>query len=132
MRGPGTPTLDQLAVLTAVADEGGLAAAARRQKRATSAISYAIDTLEAQLGLKLFDRVTTRRPRLTPEGAAVLADARALLARMDELKARVRDLSEGLEAEVARMIRELRLNPNQEKEDRIGLEISLLPEEERR
>ena len=36
-----------------------------------------------------------------------------------------------LEAEVARMIRELRLNPNQEKEDRIGLEISLLPEEER-
>ena len=29
------------------------------------------------------------------------------------------------------MIRELRLNPNQEKEDRIGLEISLLPEEER-
>ena len=36
-----------------------------------------------------------------------------------------------LEAEVARMIDELRLNPNQEKEDRIGLEISLLPEEER-
>lgn len=36
-----------------------------------------------------------------------------------------------LEAEVARMIRELRLNPNQEKEDRIGLEISILPEEER-
>ena len=101
MPAPGTPTLDQLTVLTAVADEGGLAAAARRLKRATSAVSYAIDTLEAQLGLKLFDRVTTRRPRLTPEGAAVLADARALLARMDELKARVRDLSEGLEAEVA-------------------------------
>jgi hypothetical protein len=36
-----------------------------------------------------------------------------------------------LEAEVARMVAELRLNPNQEKEDRIGLEISLLPEEER-
>ncbi len=29
------------------------------------------------------------------------------------------------------MVAELRLNPNQEKEDRIGLEISLLPEEER-
>jgi hypothetical protein len=36
-----------------------------------------------------------------------------------------------LEAEVARMVAELRLNPNQEKEDRIGLEISLLPVEER-
>ena len=101
MHGPGTPTFDQLTVLTVVADEGGLAAAARRLKRATSAVSYAIDTLEAQLGLKLFDRVTTRRPRLTPEGEAVLADARALLARMDDLKARVRGLNEGLEAEVA-------------------------------
>jgi hypothetical protein len=36
-----------------------------------------------------------------------------------------------LEAEVARMVAELRLNPNQEKEDRAGLEVSLLPEEER-
>lgn len=35
-----------------------------------------------------------------------------------------------LEAEVARMVAELRSNPNQEKEDRIGLEISLLPAEE--
>jgi hypothetical protein len=36
-----------------------------------------------------------------------------------------------LEAEVARMVAELRLNPNQEKEDRIGVEVSLLPAEER-
>ena len=35
-----------------------------------------------------------------------------------------------LEAEVARMVAELRTLPSQEKEDRIGLEISLLPEEE--
>ncbi|MBN9621500.1 MAG: hypothetical protein J0H06_00870 [Actinobacteria bacterium] len=36
-----------------------------------------------------------------------------------------------LEAEVARMIAEVRWHPNQEKEDRVGLEISLLPDEER-
>jgi hypothetical protein len=36
-----------------------------------------------------------------------------------------------LEAEVARMVADLRFRPSQEKEDRIGLEISLLPEEER-
>ena len=35
-----------------------------------------------------------------------------------------------LEGEVARMVAELRVLPSQEKEDRIGLEISLLPEEE--
>jgi len=101
MRGPGTPTIDQMQVLIAVADEGGLAAAARRLRRATSAVSYAIDNLEAQLGLKLFERVTTRRPRLTRGGQAVLADARAVLEQLDGLKARVRGLSEGLEAEVA-------------------------------
>lgn len=36
-----------------------------------------------------------------------------------------------LEAEVARMVADLRFRPSQEKEDRIGLEIALLPEEER-
>jgi hypothetical protein len=36
-----------------------------------------------------------------------------------------------VEAEVARMVAEVRNLPSQEKEDRIGLEISLLPEEER-
>lgn len=101
MRGPGNPSLDQLAVLVAVADAGGLAAAARRLGRATSAVSYAIDTLEAQLGLKLFDRVTTRRPRLTKGGEAVVMDARLVLAGLDGLKARVQGLSEGLEAELA-------------------------------
>jgi hypothetical protein len=41
------------------------------------------------------------------------------------------DDEQRLEAEVARMVAELRLNPNQEKEDRIGHEVSLLPEEDR-
>jgi hypothetical protein len=36
-----------------------------------------------------------------------------------------------VEAEVGRMVAELRALPSQEKEDRIGLEISLLSEEER-
>jgi hypothetical protein len=36
-----------------------------------------------------------------------------------------------VEAEVGRMVEELRAGPTQEKEDKIGLEIALLPEEER-
>ncbi len=36
-----------------------------------------------------------------------------------------------LEAEVARMVADLRARPSPEKEDRIGLEIAVLPEEER-
>ncbi|HTR74448.1 MAG TPA: hypothetical protein VMH33_04215 [Solirubrobacterales bacterium] len=36
-----------------------------------------------------------------------------------------------VEAEVAEMVAELRTRPTQEKEDKIGLAIALLPEEER-
>jgi NAD(P)-dependent dehydrogenase (short-subunit alcohol dehydrogenase family) len=46
MRGPATPSIDQLLVLLAVAEAGSFTAAAKRLGRATSAISYAIDTLD--------------------------------------------------------------------------------------
>lgn len=36
-----------------------------------------------------------------------------------------------VEGEVGRMVADLRFRPTQEKEDRIGLEIAVLPEEER-
>ena len=36
-----------------------------------------------------------------------------------------------VEAEMRRLTAELRFRPNQEKEDRIGVEIGLMPEEER-
>ena len=53
MQAPGTPSVDQLLVLLTVVEEGSFTSAARRLRRATSAVSYAIDTLEAQLGLPL-------------------------------------------------------------------------------
>ena len=74
----GTPTLDQLKVFLAVVDEGSFAAAARRLSRATSVVSYTIASLEGQLGISLFDRESTRKPRLTDAGRAVLADARTI------------------------------------------------------
>lgn len=101
MPSPGTPSFAQLQVLLAVADAGSFAAAARRLNRATSAITYAIDTLEAQLGLPLFDRVATRKPALTQVGRAVLAEARAVSHGVDMLRAKVKGLLEGLEAEVS-------------------------------
>ena len=74
MMNPGTPSLDQLRVFLAVVEEGSLAGAGRRLNRATSVISYAIANLEAQLGLPIFDRETTKKPKLTRAGEAVLAD----------------------------------------------------------
>jgi DNA-binding transcriptional LysR family regulator len=101
MHPPATPTLDQLTVLVAIADHGSLAAAGRALGRATSAIAYQLDGLEAQLGLALLTRDATRRPRLNEAGAAVLAHARETLAGVDRLKANVAALAAGQEAELA-------------------------------
>lgn len=104
MRGPGVPSIDQLLVLLAVAEEGSFTAAARRLGRATSAISYAIDTLEQQLGLSLFDRGTTRKPRLTREGEAVVSEAKAVAFSVETLRARVRGFLDDLEPEVSLVV----------------------------
>lgn len=100
MSDPGTPTFDQLKIFLTVVETGSFAAAGRRLNRATSVISYGIANLEAQLGLTLFERHGTRKPRLTAAGQAVLAEARAISQGIDGLRAKVKGLSEGLEAQV--------------------------------
>lgn len=100
MSNPGTPTLDQLSIFLAIVDTGSFAGAARRMNRAVSVISYGIANLEAQLGLTLFEREGTRKPRLTDAGRAVLAEARGVAQGIDGLRAKVKGLLEGLEAEV--------------------------------
>jgi DNA-binding transcriptional LysR family regulator len=104
MRGPGLPSIDQLLVLLAVEEEGSFTAAARRLGRATSAVSYAIDTLEQQLGLPLFDRGTTRKPRLTREGEAVVSEAKAVAFSVETLRARVHGFLDDLEPEVSLVV----------------------------
>jgi DNA-binding transcriptional LysR family regulator len=96
---PGTPTLDQLKVFQIVVGAGSFAAAARRLNRATSVVSYTIANLESQLGVPLFDR-SAKSPKLTAAGLTVLADARAVSNSIDELRAKVKGLLQGLEAEL--------------------------------
>ncbi len=97
---PGVPTFDQLKIFLAVVESGGFAGAGRKLNRATSVISYGISNLEAQLGIALFDREATRRPRLTEAGFAVLAEARTVAQGVDGLRAKVKGMLDGLEAEV--------------------------------
>ncbi|MCX8253181.1 LysR family transcriptional regulator [Beijerinckiaceae bacterium RH AL1] len=104
MSEPLTPTIDQLRVFLAVVETGSLAAAGRKLNRATSAVSYAIDNLEATLGVAVFDRATTRKPQLSEAGRAVLAEARALSRGFDALRAKVKGLVDGLEAEVSLVV----------------------------
>jgi DNA-binding transcriptional LysR family regulator len=95
------PTLDQLQILVTVADTGSFSAAGRKLNRAQSVISYAIANLEAQLGLKLFEREGTREPQLTDVGRATLEDARRMVGVLQRIRSRVDGHKQGLEAEVS-------------------------------
>jgi DNA-binding transcriptional LysR family regulator len=82
-------TIEQLRTLRAVAEEGSFSAAARKLGRVQAAVSQSIDRLEAQLGLRLFDR-TGRTPTLTAHGQAIVEAAAKVttdFAALDELVA---------------------------------------------
>ena len=93
-------SLDHLRMFIAAADEGSFSAGGRRLRRAQSVISQTLANLEVQLGVKLFDR-SSRSPVLTRQGLALLAEARAVVSRMDVFKARAKGLSDGLEPELS-------------------------------
>lgn len=96
-------TLDQLRVFAAVADTGSFRAAARKLSRVQSAVSHAIANMESQLGVPLFDR-SGHRPVMTPQGQALLANARDILLRVDAMRARAQGLGEGVELELSLVV----------------------------
>jgi DNA-binding transcriptional LysR family regulator len=96
-------TLDQMRVFVTVAECGSFRAGAARLSRVQSAVSHAVANLEAGLGVTLFDR-TGHRPALTPEGRALLANARDILLRVDAMRARARGLGEGVEMELSLVV----------------------------
>jgi len=92
-------TLDQMRVLVAVAEAGSFSAAARRLGRVQSAISQTVQTMEATLGIELFDR-SARTPVPTDAGAAIVKDARAMLDGARALRARAQSMAEDVEPEL--------------------------------
>lgn len=89
-------SLDQMRVALAVQETGSFAGAAKRFGRAQSAVSYAISTLEGQLGVTLFDR-SGHRSLPTPQSVTLLREIAAIVARCDALRSRADALSTGVE-----------------------------------
>ncbi len=92
-------TLDHLRILVAVSEEGSFSAAGRRLGRVQSAISQSMQSLEANLGVQLFDR-SQKTPRLTESGKSLLIQARQVLAEAAALRARAVALGNGMEPEL--------------------------------
>jgi DNA-binding transcriptional LysR family regulator len=89
-------TIEQLRTLRAVVEAGSFSAAARKLGRVQAAVSQAIDRLEAQLGLRLFDR-TGRVPRLTAHGEAIVVAAAKVGVDVEALDELVESLKQGVE-----------------------------------
>lgn len=79
-------TLRQLRYISAVADRGSIAGAARECRIAQSSILAAIDQAEIEMGARLFDRRPSRGVMATPAGHRFLASARRLLAAETEFQ----------------------------------------------
>ena len=89
-------TLDQLLALEAIHRLGSFSAAAKSLYRATSAISYAIKSLEEALEVTLFDR-SGHRAELTPEGELILTEARRVIQQARRLEQMGKELHAGYE-----------------------------------
>lgn len=80
-------TINQLRAFVAVCDQGSFSGAARKLRRAQSAISHAIKALESAFAVELFER-NARKAQLTAAGRSLLPDARAVISRTEEMKNR--------------------------------------------
>lgn len=92
-------TLDQFAIFMTIIEEGSFAAAARKLCRAQSAITYAIQKLEDQSGVILFDR-SHYRPTLTDAGRTLLPRIRRIMDDFGEFRLQAHGMSQGVEAEL--------------------------------
>jgi DNA-binding transcriptional LysR family regulator len=92
-------TLDALIVLDSIDRKGSFAAAAGELHRVPSAMTYAVQKLEQDLDVLLFDR-RGHRAQLTEAGRELLREGRHLLQAASELESRVRRVATGYEVEL--------------------------------
>ena len=99
-------TVHQLQCFDAVVTEGSFQAAAEKIRRAQPSVSLAVKNLEAQLGLRLFDR-SGYRVSLTEAGRSFHERARVFLGELSALKTHATQLAMGEESELRVVIGDL-------------------------
>jgi DNA-binding transcriptional LysR family regulator len=93
-------SLEQWRSLQAVVDAGGYAQAAQTLHKSQSAVTYAVQKIERQLGLKLFE-IKGRKAELTAGGKLLYRRARALLEEAGAIESAAHTLTAGWESEIA-------------------------------
>lgn len=90
--------LEQMRLFVSVAEQRSFSAVARGQRKAQSAVINEIALLEADLGVSLLERSSSRQPRLTEAGAVLLEKAKEVLRQCERLNGRALSLMRGEEA----------------------------------
>lgn len=93
-------TIEVLETLDAIDRRGSFAKAAEELNKATSAISYAVQKLEEQLDIALFQR-QGRRSVLTPAGQLILTEGREILSVTTRLANKAKEVATGWEARIS-------------------------------
>src|SRR6202046_2742191 len=99
MAPPPRISLEQWRALQAVVDAGGYAQAAARLHKSQSAITYAVQRIEALLEVKLFE-LRGRKAQLTGGGEVLYRRAKGLLEEAESLEGAGRNLAAGWESEL--------------------------------
>lgn len=92
-------SLEQWRTLIAVVDAGGYAQAAEALHKSQSAVTYAVQKIETQLGVKAFE-LQGRKAELTTTGQMLYRRALALVEEAHNLEQAAHRLSAGWEAEI--------------------------------
>jgi len=92
-------TLEQWKALISVVDSGGYEKAAEALNKSQSSVTYAVQKLQSQLGVKAFD-VKGRKAVLTPTGVFLYRRAQALVEEAAATERAAKKLSAGWEAEI--------------------------------
>jgi DNA-binding transcriptional LysR family regulator len=93
-------SIEVLETLDAIDRRGSFAKAAEELNKATSAISYAVQKLEEQLDIALFQRLG-RRSVLTPAGRLILAEGRDILQTTRRLADKAKEIATGWEPRIS-------------------------------
>lgn len=92
-------TIEVLETIDAIDRRGSFAKAAEELNKATSAVSYAVQKLEEQLDISLFQR-QGRRSVLTPAGQLILSEGRDILQTTARLANKAKEVATGWEPKI--------------------------------
>ena len=104
-------SIEVLETLDAIERRGSFAKAAEELNKATSAVSYAVQKLEEQLDISLFQRLG-RRSVLTPAGRLILIEGRDILHTTCRLADKAKEIAMGWEPRISIGIESLQSYPD--------------------